>query len=220
MSTRRTQQIVPSKAKETAKRVEQIHKSPLDLAELKRVLARLAKLGLQWTADLPPRLRPVSTNDNAALRSAEFNQIVTLYPHLPLEVAALILFVVTGTKPDKKLVGSVSDLAKKSELIKSTIVTADYKSEFFFENAIKLQKLCGLDWEVVIKTYEKDVSGIPACPYAIFSLTLHKSENSEHKHVTFATDIRGIRRLKKALSEVEEQFDTAVKLADKLVGRR
>jgi len=172
-------------------------------------------MGLSWTSDFPPQLRSSGTGP-ASIGKSEFEKLATTYPQLPLEVSALIQFIITGLPPSVSLVGTNIERDKKAEVVKSLIVTPEYRSEFFFENSIKLHKLCSLDWEIVIKAAEKGVARVPACTYAIFSLVLHKSENDEHRDISFATDLKGIRRLKRALLEVEEQFDTAMRLSEKL----
>lgn len=216
MSTQRRVEKIPSKSKRSNQK-ERAHNSPLSVTEFQRVLTRIAGLGLEWTADLPPHVRVAAGNGSTDLLTAEFSEIIGNYPELPLEIGALVQFVFTGAIPRQSLVGSDTVRDKKCEILKSIVLTQEFKSDFFFEHAIKLQKLCGLDWEVVIKTYEMGVSTIPACPYAIFALSLHKSEDSKHQHVTFATDLKGIKRLKLALLEIEQHFETTIKLTNRLV---
>jgi len=192
---------------------KQIHKSPIKSSVFKRALSQIASLGLTWTSDFPPRLRVASGKE---VNDSELEGLATTYPQLPVEVAAIVQFVVTGAVPDSSLVGTDTERDKKAEIVKSLIATPEYRSGFFFKNSIKLHKLCNLDWEIVIKAAEMGVVSIPACSYAIFSLTLHKTENDEHKDITFATDLNGIRRLKRALSEIEARFETAIQLSEKV----
>jgi hypothetical protein len=147
---------------------------PLNAEEFQLVLQKLNELGVSWTADYPPRIKPPKNPDKSFYE--EFSKIQKEYPLFPHILGSVIFHALTGRVPSFPFVND-EELGKKA-LALNGFITDDFRSEFFFKYAIKVPYFENLDWEVVVKTYEKNVDHMPRIAYAILSLIFRKPVDS------------------------------------------
>ena len=127
---------------------------------------------MNWTADIPPNLigkKKESGDDNVV--NEDLLKLMRKFPNFPLELASVIHYVLTGNTIFSAGPRDLLD-QKAKVVIESEIITAGYRSEFFFKHATKVPYFKDLDWEVVIKEYERGVVGTPAMSYALLSLKI------------------------------------------------
>lgn len=181
---------------------------PLTAHEFRDVLQQIDALGLTWTADLVPGLRPKGREGYEALLGREYKEIQRQYPHLPRELGLVVFHALTGRSVSSRLTDTEEDLAAKVAVVREILLTGDYRAEFFFKHAIKVPYFANVDWEVVIKAFEKNVKDMPAIPYALLSLHFYGAnefhqEEEERQTMTVAVDERLVDRLIKSLTEVK-----------------
>jgi hypothetical protein len=197
---------------------------PLTADEFRHVLERLSELGLTFTADRIPRVIAKDPKSEEGFLSDEFDQLQTAYPNLPRELSAVVYHALTGVPAAESVVGSEEDLEKKVRAVRDLVLTANYRSEFFFQYAIKLPYFETIDWEVVLKTHERNVQELPAVAYAILLLTFHNTNqlNQQHENVTVVANLRLVNKLIGILADVKaalenaQQFTTAITEASNL----
>jgi hypothetical protein len=183
--------------------------SPLTLAEFRSVFGKVKSLGLTWTADITPHLIAKEPRAEAALPSLQSTRIQEKYPTFPSELGAVVLYTLTGMTlgslgADKKL------LEKKASVVRqSGLITESYRAEFFFKHAIKVPYFSDLDWEVVVKKYERNVLESPGISYALLSLEFERpgTEGSEKRRAVVAVDERLTEKLIKLLAQVKEALE-------------
>jgi hypothetical protein len=178
---------------------------PLTLDQFRDGLERLKALGLEWTGDRAPLLKAKDEESESSFYSPEYRKIQEDYPQLPREVAAVTVYALTGSPvPDSlaPLVGSKDDLEQKAAIVNELIVDADYSADFFFKHSVKVPYFSRIDWEVVFKTYEKNVDRPLAVPYALLSLELENPDSSEDEAVTVAVNLELLDELIESLKEV------------------
>jgi hypothetical protein len=189
---------------------------PLASADFVKALREVDKLGLTWTGDFYPDVRPKSSKYESALDTEGFAQIGSEYPQLPREVGYVVLHLLTGASAD--VVGDEEALRAKSEAVKELLLTPSYRSEFFFNHLLKIPRLTDLVWEVVIKTSDQSIKEMAPTTYAVISLQVASSTNDEEKSETlsFAVDeLRAVQMIE-MLSDVQVQIKRAEELAEKL----
>lgn len=195
--------------------------------EFQAVLERVDALGFNWSADIPPRLRLRKGVERNESFNEEFNEIQKQYPKFPTELGAVVMYVLTGEKPSPQLVGSGDDLARKAAIVQERLTnTSTYRSEFFFKYAIKVPYFEDLDWEVVIKAYEKNVNEMPKLAYALLNIVLrnpsdptkpiNKSESNEPEFLTVAVNKFLVNKLIKGLIEIQKALKKAEIVAESL----
>lgn len=202
--------------------VEQREKEPskpLTPNEFREALEKVDALGLGWTADIQSHIRAKTPEHEGIFLSPEFLEIQKNYPHLPREVGAVTFHVLTGSKALESVVGGEDDLQQKVAAVRQFVITADYRSEFFFKHAIKVPYLSDIDWEVVFKLGEKNVKGIPGIPYALLSLLFHNPSSTAARGrvpetKTVAVNEFLVGRLIDALTEVKRALEDSRQLAD------
>jgi hypothetical protein len=186
---------------------------PLTQEQFRDALQRLADLGLTWTADRLPHVRAKTKEADQSLLSPEFEQIQQEYPTLPRELSAIAFHHFTGTPVAENIVGGEDDLKRKVDIAREFYLDDDYRSEFFFKHAIKVPYFSDIDWEVVIKGYEKNVQKFAGVAYALLSLRVDNPDFSGQKlqprNITVAVDTARVDRLLEILGEVKEALDAA-----------
>lgn len=188
----------------------------LAVKDFVKALREVDKLGLTWTGDFYPDVRPKSPGDESALDAGDFERISNAYPQLPREVGYVVLHLLTGANAD--VVGDEEALKAKSEAVEELLLTPSYRSEFFFNHLLKVPKLAETDWEVVIKTSDQSIKELTPTPYAVISLRVLSSMHDEEKYKTlsFAVDELRAAQMIEMLSDVQVQLKRTQELAEKL----
>jgi hypothetical protein len=196
---------------------------PLSADEFRQALEQLAALGLTFTADRMPRVIAKDPKSEEGFFSDEFGRLQAAYPNLPREVSTVVYHALTGAPAPETVVGTKEELEKKVRAVRDLVVTANYRSEFFFKRATKLPYFEDIDWEVVFKTHERNVQEFPAVAYALLSLLFHNSSAlDEHQNTTVAVDLKLVNKLIRILVDVKtaledaQQFTNAISEASKL----
>jgi len=193
---------------------------PLTAEEFEKALSAVDALGLAWTADRTPRVKPKTSGSEDALLSEEFESLQRQYPHLPFEVFLATSHFLTGSKTFGHIAGGEENLKKKANIAGRIIVDREYRTEFFFRSSIKVPYLRDIDWEVVSKLYERGVTGSPDITYALLALALQNpfSSGTEGKppvrHITVAVDERLVSNLLDVLTEVKTKLVNARRQTD------
>ncbi|MGI8654293.1 MAG: hypothetical protein ACR2LC_03635 [Pyrinomonadaceae bacterium] len=198
---------------------------PLTPEEFQKVLKRVDELGLTWTADRYPRIKAKDIQLEGALFSEGFEDIRTRYPELPRELSVVVSYALTGNKAfvagGVEAIGGEDYLEPKAAIARELIITPEYRAEFFFKHSIKVPYFESIDWEVVLKTHEKNVARPVGVPYALLLLTFHNTNPKagkldEHQNITVAVDERLIDGLMSTLIEVKAALENSRQLTDAL----
>lgn len=201
---------------------------PLTLGEFRSVLQKVKSLGLAWTAEFPPRLVAEKPDAEAVLLSHEALKLQRAYPNFPEELGVVTLYILTGKKT-LTIAGNQQLLEKKAAAVRGTALISDkYRTEFFFKHAIKVPYFSDLDWEVVVKAYEKNVEEMPRIAYALLSLTFddpsrRQSPGGSSRTLTVAVDEHLAEKLIESLSEVKlalEKSRRVTNILDKQAKRK
>ncbi len=185
---------------------------PLSPDQFRTVLQKVKDLGLTWTADVPPRLTNPKTGPEAAavLSGDEVKQLQRDYPGFPGELGVVAYYALTGrmVSPDA---GNLDLLREKVEVLRESSLLSDkYRAEFFFKHAIKVPYFSDVDWEVVVKTYERNVRDKPRISYALLSLRFDSPAGlvgGSSRSVTVAVDEGLVSKLIRILSEVKTALE-------------
>ena len=195
--------------------------------EFRFVLKRIDDLGLTWTADVPPLIKPKVGASRQGLFSEEYSRIKQDYPNFPRELTSVVFYALTGSGRASSRLGREEDLEQKVAAVQEYIINTEYRSEFFFKYAIKIPYFSDLDWEVVIKTHEKNVNQSPRIAYALLSFIFRQPVNPTHpasianeftetEMLTVAVDEYLVDKLIKSLSEVKDALKESRGLTDSL----
>lgn len=192
---------------------------PLTPEDFREALQRIDALGLAWTADRIPRVTTKESHSNEVLFSEEYEEVQTRYPNLPREVGAVVLYALTGNQPPRFLVGDPEGLPEKTAVVRDLVITANFRSQFFFLHAIKVPYFSYVDWEVVIKAFEKNVDDAPRISYALLSLYFRDSDDGlsagpGSRTMTVAVDTNLVDRVIDSLKEVKSALERARVLTD------
>jgi len=201
---------------------EEVH--PLTPDEFRKALETVSSLGLTWTADRIPRVIAKDPEAESAFFGEEYLQVQNDYPNLPRELSAVIFHALTGSHAYESLVGNEEQLKAKVLAVRDLVLNSNYRSEFFFKYAIKVPYFETIDWEVVFKTHERNVEGMPAVAYALLLLTFHNTNArlgkiNEHQNTTVAVDLTLVNKLIGLLVEVKTALEESQKLSDQLYDR-
>jgi hypothetical protein len=160
----RTGKETPIKAKlETETEEETGRTKPLTVDQFREVWERLDKLGITWTTDVPPLPEFRKGFEQGTDFGERYRELQKQFPTFPRELGTVILH--------KLLHAAVGgEVDQKAEIIRD-LLTQKYRSEFFFKYAIKVPYFEDIDWEVVIKAYERACHGMPKIAYALLMLT-------------------------------------------------
>jgi hypothetical protein len=213
--------IIEDDKEEGGEEDEDNDEEPLSADQFRNALERLAALGLTWTADRIPRVVAKSPEAEDAFLSEEYRRLQADYPHLPRELSAVVFHALTGMPAHESVVGNTDELEKKIKAFRDLVLTADYRSEFFFKYATKVPYFEGIDWEIVLKTHERNVEGFPAVAYALLLLTFHNSNPTvsglnEHQNVTVAVNLKLVNKLIRILVDIKSGLEDARRLGEKL----
>ncbi|HYR74911.1 MAG TPA: hypothetical protein VEM96_03645 [Pyrinomonadaceae bacterium] len=192
--------------------------NPLTPDEFRNALEKLAALGLTWTADRIPRVVAKDPEAEDAFLSEDYKQLQKAYPNLPRELSAVVYHVLTGSPAYERLVGNKEGLKEKVSTVRDLLLTSAYRSEFFFKYALKVPYFEDIDWEVVFKTHERNVEGMPAAAYALLLLTFHNTNANitaeRHQNLSVAVDLKMVNKLIRLLVDVKTGLEDAQKLTD------
>jgi hypothetical protein len=203
---------------------EEGKKEPLTPDEFRDVLLKLEEFGITWSTDIPPA--PIIADAEKWTTSAqkEYFEIQKKYPRFPRELGSIIIYELLGHKQSVGLAGSESELEQKLEQVRP-LLTQEYRSEFFFKYAVKVPYLEQLDWEIVVKAYERGVSAMPKVAYALLQLAVRNPfdstlslERGAHKQrdlrfITVTVNERLIDKLMSELAVVKSQLEKAQRSA-------
>jgi hypothetical protein len=211
----------PGQHGEGSRDVAEEQNIPLTPNEFRVALRRVDALGLTWTADLLPEVKPKGSEGREALLSEEYREIRQQYPRLPRELSVLVIHILTGQPPFIPVAASKEDLEDKAAAVREIVLTGEFRSEFFFKHAIKVPYFSGVDWEVVLKAFEKNVRGVPAIPYALLSLRFYGPRRSsegeeETKTMTVAVDQHLVDSIISSLIEVKTALKQTQGIADRV----
>lgn len=222
---RETNEIVfknPKTGKETTIRpkTDDEKYSSLSASEFASVWQRLSKMGITWTTEIPPVPEFLEGHKRDAEFWKEYAEIQRDFPNFPREVGAAVMNALLGPKP-----GEEQD--EKALIIKD-LLTQKYRSEFFFKYAVKVPYFEDIDWEVVIKAQEKNVTHMPKIAYALLMLSftdpvdvsvdLENAANEirEPEFMTVAVNEDAIDRLMGKLTTIKAALIKTQKLAESL----
>lgn len=185
---------------------------PLSPEAFRDALKRVDDLGLTWSADRALHVKPKQPELEDALYSEDFSKIQAQYPSLPRELTAVVFHALTGKDAPESVVGSDADLEKKIAAVRDFIITIEFRSEFFFKHAIKVPYFESVDWEVVVKTSEKNVKDMPGTAYALLLLTFHNTNPTvgrldEHQNITVAVDINLVNKLIRTFVDIKTALE-------------
>lgn len=200
--------------------------SLLSPEEFRSVLEQIDTLGLTWSADIPPLIKPKDGNKRAVLLSEEYRNIQRQYPAFPRELGLVMFYVLTGSEMAAAISGDDKPgFESKAAAVRDLLITSEYKGEFFFKYAIKVPYLVDVDWEIVIKAFERNVLEMPRIPYALLSLVFRQptypslpvsSEAASREMVTVAVNEHLIDMLLETLGEVKNRLRAAQKISTSL----
>lgn len=201
---------------------------PLTPEEFKSVFEKLDALGITWTTDIPPA--PTFKEDFMPSSSfvEEYPEIQKAYPRFPRELSSVILYALAGRTLPNPTVGNDEEIQQKIDSV-GRLLTQEYRSEFFFKYAIKVPSFESIDWEVVIKTFERGIITImPKTAYALLNLTLRHpidttlsiqrgaNEYRAPEFITVAVNEKSVENLMGALIDVKDALEKAQKMAGSL----
>lgn len=191
---------------------------PLTPEQFREALQRFSDLSLTWTADTPPRVKPASKEGDSVLLSTEFDAFQREYPKLPREVGSIAYHYITGSECTADVAGDAETLRKKIEIAKEFFLNEEYRAEFFFKHAIKVPYFSEIDWEVVIKAAEKNVTTFAGVAYALLSLHLDSPDGSKSKNqtLTVAVNTAIVDKLMATLKDVRDALEGIKKLTGTL----
>jgi hypothetical protein len=194
---------------------------PLAPDEFRAALERINALGLTWSADRIPLVKPKDSVSDEVLLSDEFEKIQRDYPYLPAEMNSIVFHTLTGSHAPAEIVGSQDYLEKKVAIVKDLLITPSYRSEFFFRHATKVPYLTDIDWEVVFKLGEKNVKDPPAISYALLSLKFldpsRSSTRPQERTFTVAIDDELADGLIEALNQVKDALEQAKPITEAMM---
>ena len=144
---------------------------PLSAKEFREVLADLTRLGITWNTDIPPSAVVTPGQKTDIQFWEKFTAIQERYPNFPRELGNIILHALLHPKTNTAIID------EKVQAI-SSLLTQEYRSEFFFKYAVKVSAFEDIDWEVVVKAYEKGTEQMPKIAYALLSLILRSPVNT------------------------------------------
>jgi hypothetical protein len=124
----------------------------------------------------------------------------------PRELGTVIFYILTGARLFPQG-GDGKILEKKASVVRdSGLITEGYRAEFFFKHAIKVPYFSDLDWEVVVKKYERNVRKSPGISYALLSLQFEGPEkgSNRRRRMVVAVNERITGELIESLTQVKE----------------
>jgi hypothetical protein len=211
----------PRTGKEIPVRGSTENKGPLTSDEFRKAWEKLRTLGVTWTTDIPPIPSFLEGYDRDAAFWKDYAELQNEFPTFPRELGKTILHGLLKPQPG-------TDLDEKVNIIRSDLLTHDYRSDFFFKYAIKVPYFEDVDWEVVIKAHERGVVAMPKIAYALLMLTFRNPVDStltvedaseqdrEPQFITVAANEELIDKLIGTLVEAREALGKTQQLAESL----
>lgn len=147
-------------------------KTPLTADQFRSALEEMSKLGLTWTADFPPVPTFIDDDSRSLFSREEYSRLQQEYPRLPREITALLFHELVGTNVSESIVGTEEEVKGKVVVLNEKLFTKQFRSDFFFKFATKVPYFETIDWEVVIKAYEKGVKKMPQTPYVLLNIII------------------------------------------------
>jgi hypothetical protein len=212
---------IRARVEEPEEDTAEIDIKPLPPDEFRSALEKMDALGLTWTADSVPRVIAKEDASDDAFLSEELEQLQEAYPLLPREVGTVVSHALTGMPAHESIVGGKEYLEKKVAIVRELFITQDYRSDFFFKHALKIPYFESIDWEVIFKTHERNVSDMPGVAYALLMLSFHNPNPrvdrlGQHQEVTAAVDLKLVDKLIGILIDVRTALEDAKRLTGKL----
>ena len=213
----------PLSARPQATETKEEERKSLTANEFRSVFERLDNLGITWTADIPP-LPTIKEKGKGQFSSEEYNLIQKEYPRFPRELTALIFHALIGSRFSEDLIGTEEAVREKVAVLNEKLITPQYRSDFFFRYAIKVPYFENIDWEVVIKAYERGVKDMPKTPYVLLNLILRNpiditiplthavNEDREPEFITVAANENLLDSLIEHLTEARLALEKAKRL--------
>lgn len=225
---RETNEIIlkdPRTGKETPIRAKlegetESRRQPLTVDQFRKAWEELEKLGITWTTDVPPLPTFREDFEQQPDFTERYRELEKRYPTFPRELGTVIMHKLMHAD-----VGGKVD--QKAEVIRD-LLTQKYRSEFFFKYAIKVPYFEDIDWEIVIKAFERACHGMPKIAYALLMLAFRNpvdttlsvedaaNEYREPEFITVAVNEDLIDNLIAKLSVVRTALAKAQGVADSL----
>jgi hypothetical protein len=195
-------------------------KPPLTVDQFRDAWEQLDRLGITWTTDVPPLPMFREGVQEAPDFTERYKQIQKQFPTFPRELGTVILHKLMHADAG-------GEVDQKAEIVRD-LLTQKYRSEFFFKYAIKVPYFEEIDWEVVIKAFERACHGMPKIAYALLNLTFRNpvdttltvedaaNEYREPEFITVAVNEDLIDKLLARLSEIRIALHKAQGVADSL----
>ncbi len=190
----------------------------IPVEEFKSVLQKIDQLGLCWTADVIPSVRVKDDVSSDPLSDPEFLELTQQYPHLPFELSSFTRALLTGKVRIGEAAANENEFYQKAAVVQEFVLSPRFKHEFFFKNSIKVPYFTDLDWEVVIKAYERNVDVRPDVVYGLISLAFIKSDSSNpwnsrppRQAVTVAVDEKLVDKIIESLTDLKKALQKARK---------
>lgn len=201
-------------------KVEDDRYNPLTVDAFSSVWQRLSNLGITWTTEIPPAPKFLEGYKRDEEFWKEYAAIQREFPNFPREVGAAVMNALLGPRPEEE--------DDEKALIIKELLTQKYRSEFFFKYAVKVPYFEDIDWEVVIKAQERNVTYMPKIAYALLmlsftdpidpSLNLEDAadEIREPEFMTVAVNEDAIDRLMEKLITIKAALIRTQQLAESL----
>jgi hypothetical protein len=211
----------PRTGKEIPIQGREKRRGPLTSDEFTEAWHELRTLGITWTADIPPIPSFLKGYNRDAAFWKEYTELQKKFPTFPRELAIAVLHGLVKPQPG-------TDLDEKVNIIRSDLLTHEYRSEFFFKYAIKVPYFEDVDWEVVIKAHERGVAAMPKIAYALLRLSFRAPDYTfsmegvdednyqEPEVLTVAVNEELIDKLVERLLEARKALDKTQKVAESL----
>jgi hypothetical protein len=194
---------------------------PLSVEEFRDAWEKLEALGIGWSTDIPPN--PIFRKGVEGKTDfwKTYLEIQHNFPAFPRELSNVVIQTLMRQQAPE------GETAEKAKII-SGLLTQEYRSEFFFKYAIKVPYFEDIDWEVVVKAYERGVHAMPKIAYALLALTLRNpvdtslsvqegaNQPREPQFITVAANEQLLRKLMVRLSQIRTALEKAQKAADTL----
>lgn len=161
----------PPKETQPKKTEAREDRKPLTGDQFREALDKLERLGITWTADVPP-IPIFKEREKGQFSKEEYSRIQRDYPTFPRELVALAFYELIGSKISETIIGNEEEVQQKVAILNERLFTPQFRSDFFFKFAIKVPYFEDVDWEVVIKAYERGVKNMPKTPYVLLNLIL------------------------------------------------
>jgi len=179
-------------------------RKPLTPEEFRQAWDKLNELKITWTTDIPPVPQFRKDWEDTPEFWTAYREVQKQFPNFPRDLGNAILHKLLH-KPIDGRVDAKAEIA-------GSLLTQEYRSEFFFKYAIKVPYFEDIDWEVVIKAYERGAHPMPKIAYALLQLTLREPVNTTLSVEEAANEYREPQFITVAVNE--QLIDT---LIDKLV---